>query len=195
VLLVSPTGQKAIIFSDVGGGNSLNNITVTLSDSAASSLTAARITSGTYKPTNIEPGEAGELDSFSAPAPAGPYLTPLSQFNGISPNGTWSLYVVDDGPGDQGQIVAGWSLTITTVSGAGSLSASALKVRPLALTLVSHSSTELVLQINGSGNYQLEDSRDLNSWTPVNVIATGTPFTTPIDTNDAPRFFRVVQLP
>ena len=104
-----------MIFSDVGGGNSLNNITVTLSDSAAVSLTAARITAGTYKPTNIEPGETGEFDPFSSPPPAGPYLTPLSQFNGTNPNGIWSLYVVDEGPGDQGTLATGWSLTITTV--------------------------------------------------------------------------------
>jgi len=116
--LVGPTGQKAMIFSDVGGGNNpINNVTVTLSDAAASSLpTAGLIVSGTYKPTNVEPGENGELDSFPSPAPSGPYSAPLSQFTNLPPNGTWSLYVVDDTAGDQGSIAGGWSLTITTVA-------------------------------------------------------------------------------
>src|SRR4029079_11723688 len=105
ILLVGPGGQKAMIFSDVGGGNALNNVTVTLSDAAAAALTATgAIVAGTYKPTNVEPGETGELDTFSAPAPAGPYTSALSAFNGQSANGTWSLYVVDDGPGDQGSL-------------------------------------------------------------------------------------------
>jgi hypothetical protein len=42
----------------------------------------------------------------------------MSAFNGQSPNGTWSLYVVDDGPSDQGVISGGWSLTVTTGSAA-----------------------------------------------------------------------------
>jgi subtilisin-like proprotein convertase family protein len=195
VLLVGPTGQKAMIFSDVGGGNSLNNVTVTLSDSAASSLTAARITAGTYKPTNIEPGETGELDSFSSPAPTGPYTSSLSAFTGTNPNGPWSLYVVDDGPGDQGSLAGGWSLSITTVSG-GSLSAAALRPEPLALSVVSHSSTQLVLQIKGPASaYQLEDSQDLNSWNPVEEVSSGTLLTIPIDSNGSSLFFRVVQSP
>jgi subtilisin-like proprotein convertase family protein len=121
VLLVGPAGQKAVIFSDVGGGGDVNSVTVTLSDAAATALTATgQIVSGTFKPTNVEPGETGELDNFSAPAPGGPYGTALSTFNGVGANGTWSLYVVDDGPGDLGSFAGGWSLTITTVSGNGS---------------------------------------------------------------------------
>src|SRR6185369_1596967 len=41
-----------------------------------------------------------------------------SVFNGDSANGTWSLYVLDDGQGDQGSIAGGWSLTLTTVADA-----------------------------------------------------------------------------
>src|SRR4051812_5568927 len=119
ILLLIPPGKKIVIFSDVGGGNPLNNITVTLSDAASSSLSAtAKITAGTYRPTNVEPGENGDLDNFPSPAPGGPSSAPLSAFNGDSPNGAWSLYVVDDGPGDLGSIGSGWSLTITTVQSA-----------------------------------------------------------------------------
>ncbi len=117
VLLVGPAGQKAMIFSDVGGGSAISNVTVTLWDGAASSLTATgQIVSGTYKPTDVEPGESGELDTFPAPAPAGPYTSPLSVFNSLTPNGAWSLYVVDDTAGDAGDIASGWSLTIATIS-------------------------------------------------------------------------------
>jgi subtilisin-like proprotein convertase family protein len=117
VLLVGPGGQKAMIFSDVGGGGDMNNVTVTLSDAAATALTASgQIVSGTYKPTNIEPGEHGELDTFSTPAPGGPYTASLSVFNGLTADGAWSLYVVDDSPKNRGSFAGGWSLTITTVS-------------------------------------------------------------------------------
>ena len=86
ILLVSPTGQKVMLMSDVGGGFGLNNVTLTLSDRAAAALPATgQIVSGTYLPTDVQPG-----DVFPAPAPAGPYATALSAFNGQSPNGAWS---------------------------------------------------------------------------------------------------------
>jgi len=114
ILLVGPAGQKVMIFSDVGGGNSMDNVTVTLADGAATTLPGtAQIVSGTFKPTDSESG-----DVLPAPAPAGPYATALSAFNGLSANGTWSLYVNDDGPGDSGTIGGGWSLAITTTGAA-----------------------------------------------------------------------------
>ena len=109
ILLVSPGGQKVIVLSDVGPNSAESNITLTLSDSAASSLGTGTIVSGTYKPTNIGTG-----DTFAAPAPAGPYGTNLATFNGQSANGLWSLYVVDDQSSRTGSIGGGWSLTITT---------------------------------------------------------------------------------
>ena len=118
MLLVGPDGQKVMLLSDVGGGGfSINNVNVTLSDAAGGSLSAiGMILPGTYKPTNIEPGESGELDAFPAPAPAAPYGSALSAFSGGNPNGVWSLYAVDDGPGDAGQLISGWSITMTTVA-------------------------------------------------------------------------------
>ena len=111
VLLVGPAGQKVLLMSDVGGNNSLTNVTITLDDSAASSLPdTTRINPGTFKPSNIDVN----TDVFPAPAPASPYVTNLSVFNGQNPNGTWSLYVRDDGPNDAGNIAGGWFLSITT---------------------------------------------------------------------------------
>ncbi|MBI3852514.1 MAG: hypothetical protein HY298_19830, partial [Verrucomicrobia bacterium] len=111
ILLVGPGGQKVIVMSDVGPNGAVNNVTLTLSDAAASSLGTGTIVSGTYKPTNITTG-----DTFAAPAPAGPYGTTMSVFNATAANGTWSLYVVDDSSGSTGSIAGGWSLTVTTVT-------------------------------------------------------------------------------
>ena len=62
------------------------------------------------KPTNYN-----ELnpDSFPAPAPAPSAATTLATFNGSNPNGTWSLYVKDDGAPDSGSIAGGWCLNFT----------------------------------------------------------------------------------
>src|SRR5882724_6644087 len=126
ILLVGPTGQKTILMSDAGGTLDLVNVTLTLDDAAASLLPdGGQIVSGTFKPADFEAG-----DTFPAPAPDGPYPAALSGFNGTNPNGTWSLYVVDDAVGDVGNISGGWSLTIdssvlavtnTNDAGAGSL--------------------------------------------------------------------------
>jgi extracellular elastinolytic metalloproteinase len=67
--------------------------------SAAEIGDPALLTSGTYAPTNYEVEGA-----LPAPAPAAPYETALSAFNGTNPNGTWSLYVVDDACGDAGSL-------------------------------------------------------------------------------------------
>jgi len=111
ILLVSPSGQKVALMSDTGGGHSVTNLNLDFDDSAASGLPdTAQIVSGTYKPTDFEPG-----DNFPPPAPAGTVTTFLSTFNGSNPNGNWSLYVVDDAIGDSGAI-SNWSLSITTIN-------------------------------------------------------------------------------
>jgi subtilisin-like proprotein convertase family protein len=109
VLLVGPGGQKLLLMSDVGGGTDAVNVNLTFDDAAAA--IGAAVVSGTFRPTN-----SGAGDLFPAPAPAGPYPDPqlLSVFNGVNPNGTWSLYVVDDAATDVGNINGGWRLNITT---------------------------------------------------------------------------------
>ena len=95
-------------------GSLPSGVTVTLSASAASALPASGpFVSGTYQTTDYSDTSPGG-DAFPGPAPAGPYPTALSAFNGTDANGTWLLYVFDDGPGDQGSFGGGWSLTITT---------------------------------------------------------------------------------
>jgi subtilisin-like proprotein convertase family protein len=109
VLLVGPGGQKLLLMSDVGGSTDAVNATLTFDDGAAA--IGATVVSGTFRPTN-----SGTGDVFPAPAPAGPHPDPqqLSVFNGQNPNGTWSLFIVDDLGGDIGSLSGGWSLEITT---------------------------------------------------------------------------------
>ena len=114
MMLVGPNGQNIVVMSDVPspGGFSITNANITFDDSAPSGVPNAAITgSPTFKPTNL--GAAG-ADSFpSAPTPS-THLTLAAAFSGANPNGTWSLYIVDDASGDTGSISGGWSLTITT---------------------------------------------------------------------------------
>ncbi len=102
MLLVGPTGVKYILLSD-GFGNG----TIQIEDKVIT------LTNG----INV----AQDADTFPAPAPIAPYLTPpattlASAFNGTNPNGTWSLYVVDDRLDSAGNINSGWALNITTDS-------------------------------------------------------------------------------
>jgi len=122
MLLVGPTGQKFILVSDVIGGTDAVAINWTFDDTAAAFIgSTGTPASGSFKPTNYTTCQ----DPFAAPAPVGPYLSPggigtpcgtdtLAAFNGLNPNGTWSLYVVDDLGGDVGTITGGWSLSIST---------------------------------------------------------------------------------
>jgi hypothetical protein len=92
VLLVAPDGTtKVQVFSDAGGSNAVSGIDLTLDASASTALPdSSALTSGVFAPANYSPA-----DTFAG-APAGPYGASLNDFNGVDPNGTWSLYVVDD---------------------------------------------------------------------------------------------------
>jgi hypothetical protein len=108
-LLVGPAGQNAIIMSDVGGGFDVSGVVLTLDDDAATPLPdGTQLVSGTFQPANYGTG-----DTWPPPAPAPLGGSALSIFNGTDPNGTWSLYLVDDAGGDLGSVAGGWGLTIT----------------------------------------------------------------------------------
>jgi hypothetical protein len=139
ILLVGPGGQAFILMSDVAGSLDTadsNNVTITLSDAAASFLPSdavgtTTLVSGTFKPTNNGNGEG----SLPAPAPAGPYNNPTNAPGGtvctgctstfasvyaqpgVPANGVWSLYVDDDGGGGAvgaNTMAGGWTLSVTT---------------------------------------------------------------------------------
>jgi len=114
ILLVGPGGQKIILLSDAGGPGDVVNITMTFDDEAASSpLNGQFLVSGSFTPSNYT-GNGGPIDVFPAPAPVGSYGSLLSIFDGIAPNGNWSLFVFDDEGQDVGRIANGWSLEIAT---------------------------------------------------------------------------------
>ncbi|TRV71513.1 MAG: subtilase, partial [Microcystis panniformis Mp_MB_F_20051200_S6D] len=156
VLLVGPTGTKALLMSDVGGSGGVNNVTLTFDPTATSSLPdSGPITSGSYKATDFETG-----DIFNSPAPGGPYGTDFSVFNGINPNGTWSLYVVDDAGGDAGTIAGGWSLLIGTGT---------------ATPVVTVVATDAVAgEPANNGQYTLTRTGDTASDLTVNIAMSGT---------------------
>ncbi len=88
--LTSPTGTKITLFANVGGAGM--NFTNTILDDQAVVLIGA--------------GSAPFTGSFQ---PQGL----LSNFNGQTPNGTWTFTITDIGPGDFGTI-DNWSLNFTT---------------------------------------------------------------------------------
>jgi subtilisin-like proprotein convertase family protein len=127
LMLVSPGGKRAIVMSDAGGTTALAGVDITLDDQAAQDLPDnGAIASGSYRPANYEIG-----DAFAAPAPESSGTTAaLSVFNDSSANGTWNLFVMNDGA-DVGTITS-WRLDVKTtgtqpypsaiaVSGAGNV--------------------------------------------------------------------------
>ncbi len=116
-LLVGPGGQKFLFMGDAGGNFDIINQTITLDDAAATPLPDnAVITTGTYRPASY----TGDPDVFPAPAPASPYnpagpegAGTFALFNGISPNGTWQLFAVEDAGDAADTVINNWSLTFT----------------------------------------------------------------------------------
>jgi subtilisin-like proprotein convertase family protein len=128
ILLAGPNGQVSMLMSEVGGNTRfpVSNLTLTLDDSAASSLPInSSLVSGTFQPTRQFPTLSFD---FPSPAPAGSSSAPatLSVFNGTNPNGTWSLFVVDESSPDSGTISLGWSMDVTTVPEPGTFGMAAL---------------------------------------------------------------------
>ena len=141
--------------------------------------------------------------TFPSPAPAGPYAPGrLSSFNGLSANGVWSLYVVDDGPGDLGSITAGWSLTITTTASSTSAApndASAVHHPAIYITQLDADGTVTLIVTAGPGETcQIEASTDLETWKPLGTVQSddGVSYFTDIAAGTRERlFYRVVTLP
>jgi subtilisin-like proprotein convertase family protein len=110
ILLVGPGGQQSILMSDVGGDVDAVSLDLTFDQVIPASHAlpdgSVLVNPGTYRPVDYDPG-----DNFPAGAPPGPYTADLGVFNGIDPNGTWSLYVDDDQGNGSGSL-AGWSVTV-----------------------------------------------------------------------------------
>jgi subtilisin-like proprotein convertase family protein/(2Fe-2S) ferredoxin len=115
VLLVAPDGRKIVLMSDAGGAVSAHNLSLTFTDAAVSFLPdESPPDSGIFKPTNYD-----DADTFPAPAPQGAVSgSTLGAFYGSNPNGTWSLYVVDDEGINAGTISGGWNLDVQSSTSA-----------------------------------------------------------------------------
>jgi subtilisin-like proprotein convertase family protein len=112
-LLNEDAGLGFVFMSGAGGSTDIVNATLTFSDAAAVGLPESFvgsqvITSGTYLPSNYGLYEFTFFDN----------ATSFADFDGLDPNGTWTLYVDDIFPADGGTIAGGFSLTITTDAGA-----------------------------------------------------------------------------
>jgi len=106
VLLVGPGGQSVALMGAVGGATAASGANLTFDDEAVAGQIGEPIVSGTYQPS-------GSIVSMPSPAPAAPFSSTLDVFDGVSPNGTWSLYIVDAAAEDSGAISQGWRLSIT----------------------------------------------------------------------------------
>lgn len=111
-----PNGTRtALIWSDVGGGNTVNNLNITLDDAAPSNLPdGPPFVSGTFKPSDF----GGGAEVFSAPGPGSVNIAQvaLSTFNGMTAAGDWNLFVKDDAATETGSISGGWSIAIDFAS-------------------------------------------------------------------------------
>ena len=109
LVLIGPDGRQVKLMAGCGGPETTYpGVNLTFSDAATESLPELeQITSGTYLPTDYHPYFENDM-----PAPAvGPYYNTLSAFNGIDPNGPWSLHVFDGRELDAGTNSA-WSLKL-----------------------------------------------------------------------------------
>ena len=207
ILLVGPGGQKTMLMSDAGGNagvTPISNTTVTFDDSAATQLPqSTQITSGTYRP-----GDYDSSETLDAPAPAGPYGTVLSVFNGTNPNGTWSLYVDDDfPPADGGSIANGWALTI--ISGTNSCCTGAVSPASFRITSIVRSNNNILIswttgigQTNalqataGTANGSYATNNFVNIFSVTNAVTTSTNYTdVGAATNFPSRYYRVRLVP
>jgi subtilisin-like proprotein convertase family protein len=110
ILLSTSDGRHALVMSDAGDSSDAVDIDLILDDEAAAAMPGEgeALRSGTYRPTNRVVTD----DLFDAPAPTPNGNVALSTVDGANPNGTWRLWVMDNGAGDDGDI-GGWALQIT----------------------------------------------------------------------------------
>lgn len=150
VVITGPNGQKVMLMSDACGTTSFESANFSFDDSAPTFLSnnGTCPASTSYKPSNYV-GAAPEPDNLSVfpggpGGPAPPYLNALSFFNGASPNGTWSLYLIDDEDAFFGALMSGWALTLDILPPDASFSIGDLKGKRLSLNVNSPGAVEII---------------------------------------------------
>lgn len=131
VLLVGPTGQSTVLFSDNGhpalipSCADLTKSSITIDDSCPDFSNS--VPGGAdicVRPSdNDSTGHQG--DNWDVPGSHS--ALNLSTFNGSNPNGAWNLYVVDDSSDDSGSFAGGWELQITTANTAPTVDAQVIQ--------------------------------------------------------------------
>jgi subtilisin-like proprotein convertase family protein len=102
ILLVAPNGQPALLKNNAGGSADVTDVTVTFDDEAVALISNdGPLIAGTFRPS-IFPFPSETLAPYAG----------LAAADGSNPNGTWQLFVFDDGNNDTGTIAGGWTLTI-----------------------------------------------------------------------------------
>jgi hypothetical protein len=110
ILLVGPGGQNVVLLSDAGSLFAVSGRNLAFEDGFGQVPESNPINSGTFRPTNHDDGLSESWPDAPSPSDG----ESLSIFNGVDPQGTWRLYVVDDASFMAGVIGGGWSVTITT---------------------------------------------------------------------------------
>jgi hypothetical protein len=114
VMLVAPNGRSVLVMGDAGsvGSPAVSGLDITFDDQAAAPVPEDPdpLVSGRFRPANYD--SAGDEADFPAPAPGSGAAARLAAFNGVDPNGTWRLFVIDDNDDQDTGSIAGWSLRI-----------------------------------------------------------------------------------
>jgi hypothetical protein len=179
-LLVGPNGAKFILMADAGGAVPLATpgVTLTFSDSAGAVVPdSGPLTTGTFEPTSWEPGQT----SFPAPAPPTPYNEPGSTVGGSgtqtltgnfrlsNANGTWSLYMRDDGglsnipAAITGCVNGGWQIQFVPTTAAGLAisgrvtTADGNGIRNAKVVITGNSLAQPIIATTGSFGYYMFD--------------------------------------
>jgi subtilisin-like proprotein convertase family protein len=127
VLLTSPLGVSMRPLANAGGFYPIQNATLTFEDGYPAYPQNGPGTLDRYGPSAYPP----LVTPFPAPAPVQNYNSSFSSFNGVSPDGQWKLFIIDDESGDSGQL-QGWELQIqTSVSGNANYTYDATQTTPL----------------------------------------------------------------
>ena len=111
-LMVGPNGESVMLMSDACGSVEIAGATWTFDDEAAGPL--SEDSTGCANGLHVRPTDYGLAESLPGPAPAGPYASALSVFDGDSPAGTWNFYFRDDTTADVGFISNSPVLQFTT---------------------------------------------------------------------------------
>lgn len=110
MLLVGPRrGANAMLMSDACGSQDIRGFLWTFDDEASSAMGSSF---ASCLPFVLRPVNIGGSDPLPAPAPAAPFGSALSVFDGLE-GGAFSLFASDDVGGDSGYLNS-WTILMTT---------------------------------------------------------------------------------